>query len=67
MTIVERELMARRLGNDVRREFSAYEYYSVMAGVTQTIESSNAFMLLADVRRRRMNLARRRYTELQAG
>lgn len=66
MTIVERELMASRLGNDIRREFSAYEYYSVMAGITQTIESHNAFMLLADVRKRRMIRARKRYTDLQA-
>jgi len=66
MTVLEREMMARRLGNDIKREKSACEYYSLMASVTHRIESSNVFMKLADVRFKNLKRAQKRYTELKA-
>lgn len=65
MTTMEREMMARRLGNDIRRERSACEYYSLMASVTHRIESSNVFMKLADVRLRNLKRVQKRYAQIQ--
>ncbi len=64
MTVPEREMMARRLDNDIKRERSACEYYSLMASVTHRIESSNVFMTLADVRLRNLKRAQKRYAQL---
>jgi len=65
MTLLEREMMARRLGSDIRRERAACEYYSLMASITHRIESSNVFMKFADVRYRNLKSAQKQYVALK--
>lgn len=50
MSTLGRERIRRRLADEARRERSAFEYYSLMALITEHLESRNVFMQLAEVR-----------------
>ena len=66
MTIFEREMKAKQLGGNIRRARSACEYYSLMASITNHIESSHVFMSLASVRHRHLKRVQQEQAELRA-
>jgi len=67
MMTLEKEMTARKLEKDIRRERSAWEYYTLMASITHRIESNGVFNRFADVRLRNLKCVQRECAELRSG